>query len=109
MTTMTPDQLSVWDALVEQCKRGGFSSINVASKARTEAILAVNAALNADTPLPEVFGSAIWSQLTWNQVNAIHLLLCPHLRSPGGSREYEMSREALGAEIELTVSEKVKP
>ena len=45
---LAPEHLRVWTDIVEMCQRGGWASINVASKQRMAAILAVDAALRAN-------------------------------------------------------------
>jgi len=46
---LAPEHLRVWQDIVDMCKRGGWSSINVASKQRMAAIIAVDEALRANT------------------------------------------------------------
>lgn len=43
---LSPENIRVWQDIVDMCKRGGWSRINVASKQRMAAILAVDAALS---------------------------------------------------------------
>ncbi len=45
---LAPEHLRVWQDIVDMCKRGGWSSINVASKQRMAAIIAVDEALRAN-------------------------------------------------------------
>lgn len=47
---MNTKQLSTWTEIVQQCKSGFYSSINVASKKRSDAIVAVDALVKLVTP-----------------------------------------------------------
>jgi saccharopine dehydrogenase-like NADP-dependent oxidoreductase len=45
-------------------------------------------------------GAKVWNELSWNQVDELHRLLCPHIPSYGGGRSYMMNQRELGYEIE---------